>query len=167
MVGQRLVLTLIAAGAFGSAPASSAVASDATLKREIRSNLVKNRPALTTFQDAVDGFTEADAAKRRAAAARLGNATDRLRPRISSYKRGVARNSTSSRNGSIAKRTLLSGLREFDTGLREYKRAADKVRAGASRSSVLPSLRRADRRFLLAAKREEAAITRLNIERPD
>jgi hypothetical protein len=161
MVRRRLITALIALGALGAAPASSAVASDATLKREIRSNLVKNRPPLNAFLDAVDAF------KGRSTATRLERATNRLRSRIGGYKRGVARNKSSSRNGLIAKRSLLSGLRQFDRGLREYKSAINRVQAGASKSSVRSLLRRADARFLLAAKREESAISRLDITRPN
>ncbi len=161
MVRRRLITALLTVGVLGAAPASSAVASDATLKREIRSNLVKNRPPLTAFQDAVDAF------KGRTTAARLERATNRLRSRIGAYKRGVARNKSSSRNGAIAKRTLLSGLRQFDRGLREYKSAINRVQAGSSKRSVSSTLKRAENRFLLAAKREESAISRLNIERPD
>ena len=160
MVRRRLITVLIAVGALGAAPSSSAVASDATLKTEIKRNLVKIRPPLTAFQDAVDAFEGASTSTR------LERATDRLRPRISGYKRGVARNKSSSRNGVIAKRTLLSGLRQFETGLREYKSAVNRVQAGASKASVASTLRRADNRFLRAAQREEAAISRLGIERP-
>jgi len=161
MVRRRLAVLLIAAGALGAATAAPAVASDATLKREITRNLVKNRPSLTAFQNAVDAF------EGRSTASRLERATNRLRSRIGAYKRGVARNKTSSRDGLIAKRTLLTGLRQFDTGLREYKRAVDKVQAGSSKASVRSLLRRADGRFLSAAKREESAISRLDLERPN
>jgi hypothetical protein len=161
MIRRRLLTVLLALGALGAAPASSAVASDATLKREISSNLVKNRPSLTAFQNAVDAF------EGRSTAARLERATNRLRSRIGAYKRGVARNNSSSRNGLIAKRTLLRGLRTFDRGLREYKSAVNRVQAGSSMRSVSSRLRRANSRFLLAAKREESAISRLNITRPN
>lgn len=168
MPRRSLVIALIAAGALGAAPAPPAAASDATLKTEIKRNLKKIRPALTAFQNAVDPFKDAKTATQlRTARTRLEMATTSLRPQISRYKRGVSSNTTSSSNGSIARKTLLSGLREFDTGLREYKRAVDKVEGGASKASVLPSLRKADNRFLLAAKREESALARLGVERPD
>lgn len=152
---------IIAAGALVAAPASPAAASDATLKAEIESVLVELRPALTEFQEAADGLEQAKDT------ARLQTATQGLRSGLSRYKWGVINRKTSSPRGAAAKKLLLTGIREFDIGLVEYEKGLEKLEAGAKKASVLSSLRTAGRRFIVAAQREDKALTALGVVAPD
>ena len=161
MSRRILVIASILVSSLAAAAPSSAVASDATLKAEIKKNLVSISPALTEFQNAVDGF------KKARTATRLEKATARLRVKITTYKRRVKTRASSTASGARGKKLLLSGLGQFDTGLRQYKSALDKLDAGASKATTLARLRTADRRFATAAKFEDEALAVLSLERPD
>jgi len=160
MPRRSLVTAILAAAALAAAPVSPAAASDATLKAEIESVLVELGPALTEFQKAADGLEQAKDTTR------LQTATQGLRTGLSRYKWGVINRKTSSPRGAAAKKLLLTGIREFDIGLVEYENGLEKLDAGAKKASVLSSLRTANRRFTVAAQREEKALDALGVVRP-
>jgi len=161
MARRILVTAGILVSTLAVASPTLAVASDATLKAEIKRNLVAIRPAVSEFQKATDSF------KRAKTPTRLKNATRRLRVKITTYKRRVVAISTSSTTGAKGKKLLLSGLGEFTTGLRRYQQALDKLDAGASKAATVLALRKADRRFLAAGTFEDQALATLGVERPD
>ncbi len=161
-MSRRILITVgILVSTLTAASPSLAVASDATLKTQIKRNLVAIRPALSGFQEATDAF------KPGKSPARLEKATRRLTLKISTYKRRIVAVKTSTATGAKGKKLLLSGLGEFGSGLRQYKRALDKLDAGASKTATRSALRKADRRFMVAAKFEDEALATLNVERPN
>jgi len=156
-----LVTASLLVSSFAVASPGLAVASDATLKTEIKRNLVAIDPALAAFRDAIDGFKQAKSPTR------LERATRRLTIKINTYKGRIVAVKTSTATGARGKKLLLSGLGEFTGGLRQYRQALARLDAGASKASTLSALRKADRRFLTAARFEDEALATLGVMRPN
>lgn len=156
MTRRTVVIATLAAGLLAAAP-SPASASDETLRGEIETVLVELRPALAEFQVAARGLARAKDTSR------LQEATQGFRTGLSRYRWGVVNRKASSPDGLAAKKLLLTAIRQFDIGLVQYEKALEKLDAGAKKSSILASLRTADRRFTEGAQDETDALAALGV----